>query len=135
MRKVATTGARGAILGEDVPPALFVYRAYPALFDTSGTPHVTTPEVLLGSGNAPPEVPALTDYRWLGYDVTECQLDAVDGYRCPDIGWRENDLVCGFNESCSEVRWLLQCPTHPRLFQPGIGDTLNKIALKDDENR
>ena len=60
---------------EPEPPELMVYCAYPLVFDTSGTPRAIGPDVLLGPGHAPPEVPDLADYRLLGYDVTECVLD------------------------------------------------------------
>jgi ankyrin repeat protein len=54
------------------PLEAHAYRALPLLFDASGAVNRLSAEELLGPGAPPPQAPALTRFRRLGYDVTEC---------------------------------------------------------------
>jgi hypothetical protein len=50
---------------------VYAYRAFPLLFDSSGAVQPLSAEDLLGPGARPPEMPDLTRFTRLGYDVTE----------------------------------------------------------------
>jgi hypothetical protein len=57
--------------GDTRPEEVYAYRAFPLLFDTSGGASPLTAEGLLGPHAPPPEVPDLSRFTRLGYDVTE----------------------------------------------------------------
>jgi ankyrin repeat protein len=54
---------------EQETAALYAYRVFPLLFDTSGSPRPVKAFQLLGKGVGKPRPPDPARYSWLGYDV------------------------------------------------------------------
>jgi ankyrin repeat protein len=80
------------------------YRAIPLLFDSSGAVHPLTAEELLGPDEPAPEVPDLTQFRRLGYDVSECTSRSSCWAGCSPLSPYCNGMYEGIsaliNRSC-----------------------------------
>jgi hypothetical protein len=75
--------------------ALYAYRVFPLLFDTSGTPRLVKPSNILGKRARKPRPPDLIRYNRLGYDVTECQIDQSYSFGCSPLSLGCNGLAVG----------------------------------------
>jgi len=80
---------------EEGATALYAYRVFPLLFDTSGTPRPLKASELLGKSARKPRPADPARYYRLGYDVTECQINQHWGIGCSPLSLGCNGLALG----------------------------------------
>jgi ankyrin repeat protein len=79
------------------PAETYAYRAFPLLFDTSGTPEPITPAELYGEDAPTPHAPETGRFTRLGYDVTECALSRWSWTGCSPLSPYCNGMAFGMS--------------------------------------